>query len=64
MNSPSSREDAATDSLLDLLGIEQIAREVFGEKWCPELLRVPNDLGGDHASYELHLPERTDLISK
>ena len=45
MNSPSSREDAARDSLLDLLGIEQIAFEVFGEKWRPELLRVPNDLG-------------------
>jgi hypothetical protein len=54
MNSPSSREYAATDSLMDLLDIEQIALEVFGDEWCPELLEAPKDLGGDHASYELH----------
>jgi hypothetical protein len=54
MNSPSSREHTATGILLDLLGIEQIALEVFGDKWCLELLIAPKDLGGDHASYELH----------
>ena len=53
MNSPSSREYAATDSL-HLLDIEQVALEVFGQEWCPELVRAPEDLGHGHASYELH----------
>ena len=64
MNSPSSREDAATDSLPDLLDIEQIALEVFGDKWCPELLKAPKDLGGDHASYELHFTCEDGSFSK
>ena len=55
MNSRSNRDYTATDSLPDLLDIEQIALEVFGDKWCPELLRKPKDLTADHASYELCL---------
>jgi hypothetical protein len=55
MNSRSNRDYTATDSLPDLLDIEQIALEVFGDKWCPELVREPKDLTADHASYELCL---------
>jgi len=55
MNSRSNRDYTATDSLPDFLDIEQIALEVFGDKWYPELLRVPKDLAADHASYELCL---------
>jgi hypothetical protein len=53
MISPLSRE-SATDRLMDLLDIERLALEVFGDKWCPELVKAPEDLGDDHASYELH----------
>ena len=49
MNSRSNRD------YTDLLDIEQIALEVFGDGWCPELLRKPRDLAADHASYELCL---------
>lgn len=53
MNSSSSQPYAVTDSLPDLLDIEQVALEVFGDKWCPELLKGPEDLGEGHGSYRL-----------
>jgi hypothetical protein len=55
MNLRAKRNYTAMDSLPDFLDIEQIALEVFGDKWCPELLREPKDLTADHASYELCL---------
>ena len=53
MNLRTSREPAGTASL-HLLDIEQVAFEVFGEEWGPELVRAPRDLGRGNASYELH----------